>query len=37
VRQLTDIQLTETQKSQAREQLMGRFAEDLYQRLMEMF
>ena len=37
VRQLTDIQLTETQKSQAREQLMARFAQDLYQRLMEMF
>lgn len=37
VRSLTDIQLTETQKSQAREQLMARFAQDLYQRLMEMF
>lgn len=37
VRRFTDIQLTETQKSQAREQLMARFAQDLHQRLMEMF
>ena len=37
VRQFTDIQITETQERQAREQLMARFAEDLYQRLMEMF
>jgi outer membrane lipopolysaccharide assembly protein LptE/RlpB len=37
VRRLTDIQLTETQKSEAREQLMARFAQDLYQRLIEMF
>jgi outer membrane lipopolysaccharide assembly protein LptE/RlpB len=37
VRQLTDIQLTETQRNQAREQLMARFAEGLYQRLMETF
>jgi outer membrane lipopolysaccharide assembly protein LptE/RlpB len=37
VRQLTDVQLTEIQRSQAREQLMARFAQDLHQRLMEMF
>jgi outer membrane lipopolysaccharide assembly protein LptE/RlpB len=37
VGRLTDIQLTETQRSQAREQLMARFAQDLHQRLMEMF
>ena len=37
VRRLTDIQLTETQQSEAREQLMARFAQDLYQRLIEMF
>jgi outer membrane lipopolysaccharide assembly protein LptE/RlpB len=37
VGRLTDIQLTETQKSQAREQLMAGFAQDLHQRLMEMF
>jgi outer membrane lipopolysaccharide assembly protein LptE/RlpB len=34
---LTDIQLTETQKSQTREQLMARFAQELHQRMMEMF
>ncbi len=37
VRRMTDIQLTETQKAGAREQLMSRFGEELYQRLMEMF
>jgi outer membrane lipopolysaccharide assembly protein LptE/RlpB len=37
VRRFTDIQLTETQRAHAREQLMGRFAQDLHQRLMEMF
>jgi hypothetical protein len=37
VRRMTDIQLTEWQQSEAREQLMARFAQDLYQRLMEMF
>lgn len=37
VRRMTDIQLTEAQQSGAREQLMARFAQELYQRLMEMF
>lgn len=37
VRRMTDIQLTETQKAGAREQLMSRFGEELFQRLMEMF
>ena len=37
VRRLTDIQLTEAQQSRAREQLMDRFAQELFQRLMEMF
>jgi hypothetical protein len=37
VRRLTDIQLTESQQRQARDQLMARFAEDLYQRMMEAF
>jgi hypothetical protein len=37
VRRFTDIQITETQREQAREQLMARFAEDLHRRLMEMF
>ena len=37
VRRMTDIQLTESQQSGAREQLMARFAQELYQRLMEMF
>jgi outer membrane lipopolysaccharide assembly protein LptE/RlpB len=37
VRRMTDIQLTESQQSGAREQLMVRFAQELYQRLMEMF
>ena len=37
VRRMTDIQLTESQQIGAREQLMARFAQELYQRLMEMF
>ena len=37
VRRMTDIQLTEAQQSRSREQLMARFAQELYQRLMEMF
>jgi hypothetical protein len=37
VRRFTDIQLTEFQQSAARDQLMARFAQELYQRLMEMF
>jgi outer membrane lipopolysaccharide assembly protein LptE/RlpB len=37
VSQFTDIQLTETQQSTARNQMMERFAVELYQRLMEMF
>jgi outer membrane lipopolysaccharide assembly protein LptE/RlpB len=37
VRRFTDIQITESQREQAREELMARFAEHLYQHLMEMF
>jgi outer membrane lipopolysaccharide assembly protein LptE/RlpB len=37
VRRMTDIQLTESQQSAARERLMGNFAQELHQRLMEMF
>jgi hypothetical protein len=37
VSRLTDIQLTETQKSDAWEQLMARFARELFQRLTEIF
>jgi hypothetical protein len=37
VRRMTDIQLTESQQTGARERLMARFAQELYQRLMEMF
>jgi outer membrane lipopolysaccharide assembly protein LptE/RlpB len=37
VSQFTDIQLTETQQSTARNQMMERFAVELHQRLMEMF
>lgn len=37
VRRMTDIQLTESQKQQARDQIVGRFARELHQRLMEMF
>jgi len=37
VRQLTDIQLTETESRRMREDLIDRFARELHQRLMEMF
>ena len=37
VRQLTDIQLTESQNQAARAQLMDRFARELHQRLVEMY
>jgi hypothetical protein len=37
VRRLTDIQLTETENRQVREQLIERFARELHHRLMEMF
>lgn len=37
VRRMTDIQLTEFERSGMREQLMERFARDLHQRIMEMF
>jgi len=37
VRRLTDIQLTEAANREARERLIAGFAEDLRQRLMEMF
>jgi hypothetical protein len=37
VRQLTDIQLTETENHRVRDQLIERFAQELHQRLMEMF
>jgi hypothetical protein len=37
VRRLTDVQLTDSQRRQARDQLMARFAQELYQRVMEMF
>jgi len=37
VRNLTDIQLTETQKASARDQLLARFAQELHQKLMEIF
>jgi len=37
VRRLTDIQLTETERKDTRNQLMERFAKELYQRVMEMF
>ncbi len=37
VRQMTDIQLTQTQNTEFRDQLMERFARELHQRLMEMF
>jgi hypothetical protein len=37
VRQMTDIQLTEAQNRESRDQLMERFARELHQRLMEMF
>jgi hypothetical protein len=34
---MTDIQLTETDNREFRDQLMERFARELHQRLMEMF
>lgn len=37
VRQMTDIQLTEAERRSARTRLMERFAEELRQRVMEMF
>jgi hypothetical protein len=37
VRQLTDIQLTETESRAVRGQLVDRFARELHQRLMELF
>jgi hypothetical protein len=37
VRQLTDIQLTEIESRMVQDQLMERFAKELYQRIMEMF
>jgi len=37
VRNLTDIQLTETQKADARDRLIASFARELHQKLMEMF
>lgn len=37
VRRLTDIQLTEAERRVAVDQLMERFARELYQRVMEMF
>ena len=37
VRQMTDIQLTEAERRSARSQLMERFAQELRQRVMEMF
>lgn len=37
VRRFTDIQLTEVENRMAQDQLMERFARELYQRVMEMF
>lgn len=37
VQRLTDIQLTEGERRDSRNQLMERFAKELYQRIMEMF
>lgn len=37
VRRMTDIQLTESEQKEMRDQLMERFAKELYQRVMEMF
>jgi len=37
VRRLTDVQLTEAERKDTRNQLMERFAKELYQRIMEMF
>jgi hypothetical protein len=37
VRRLTDIQLTEIESRMVQDQLMERFARELYERVMEMF
>jgi hypothetical protein len=37
VRRMTDVQLTEVERSSLRSELMERFAKDLHQRIMEMF
>lgn len=37
IRRMTDIQLTESEQKGMRDQLMERFAKELYQRVMEMF
>lgn len=37
VRRMTDIQLTDNERKNARSQLMERFAKELHQRMMEMF
>ena len=37
VRRMTDIQLTDTERKDARSQLMEQFAKELHQRMMEMF
>ena len=37
VQRMTDIQLTDTERKNARDQLMERFAKELHQRMMEMF
>ncbi len=37
VRSMTDIQLTESEKGELRERLLTRFAQELHQKLMEMF
>jgi hypothetical protein len=37
IRRMTDIQLTDTERKNARSQLMEQFAKELHQRMMEMF
>jgi hypothetical protein len=37
IRRMTDIQLTETESREARDQLVERFAREVHQRMMEMF
>ena len=37
VRRMTDVQLTEVERSGLRGELMDRFAKELHQRIMEMF
>ena len=37
VRRMTDIQLTDNEKRDARSRLMGQFAKELHQRILEMF